>query len=93
MIDIAEQQWRYIGQLIEKLRDGEATAICCTPDAMARFEAERTEAAKKTVWYQGGCNSWYLDSRGIPASWPWTFERFLAEMATPRWEDLECVAS
>jgi hypothetical protein len=34
------------------------------------------------VWATG-CRSWYLDDRGIPASWPWTFDRFRQEMAAP----------
>ena len=89
LIDIAEHQWIYIGQLIQRLQAGEASEICCTREAMQRFEEERTEAAKKTVWYHGGCNSWYLDSRGIPASWPWTYSRFVTEMESPRWEDFE----
>jgi hypothetical protein len=60
---------------------------------MERFEIARTEAAKQTVWFKGGCNSWYLDSRGIPASWPWTYSRFVEEMEAPRWEDFDCVVS
>jgi hypothetical protein len=36
-----------------------------------------------------GCRSWYLDERGIPAVWPWTFDRFREAMAAPRLEDYE----
>ena len=93
LIDIAEHQWHYVAQLIERLRSGEASEVCCTEEAMERFENARTEAAKQTVWFQGGCNSWYLDSRGIPASWPWTYSRFVEEMEAPRWEDFDCVVS
>ncbi len=92
LIDIAEHQWRYIAQLIARLQSGDVDEICCKADAMARFEEERTEAAKHTVWFKGGCNSWYLDSRGIPASWPWTYSKFVEEMAHPRWDDFDCVA-
>ena len=91
LIDIAEHQWHYIAQLIARLQSGEIHEICCKADAMERFEAERTEAAKHTVWFTGGCNSWYLDSRGIPASWPWTYSRFVEEMDNPRWDDFDCV--
>jgi hypothetical protein len=55
-------------------------------EAMERFERERTEAAKKTAWYLGGCKSWYLGAGGVPANWPWNYVRFRAEMAVPRWE-------
>ena len=48
------------------------------------------EAAKKTVW-STGCRSWYLDDRGIPAVWPWTFDRFREEMASPKIADYEFV--
>jgi cation diffusion facilitator CzcD-associated flavoprotein CzcO len=92
LIDIAEHQWHYIAQLLDKLRSGEADEICCSRQAMVAFETARSEAAKKTVWFLGGCNSWYLDQRGIPASWPWTYSRFLAEMEQPNWShfDIRC---
>ena len=58
------------------------------PSAMDEFEASRVEAAKKTVWVTG-CRSWYLDDRGIPAMWPWPFDRFRAEMTAPKPEAFE----
>jgi hypothetical protein len=36
-----------------------------------------------------GCRSWYLDDRGVPAVWPWTFTRFREEMARPDMNDYE----
>lgn len=91
LIDIAEHQWCYIGQLLERLKNGEVREICCTSQALERFESDRTAAAKETVWFRGGCQSWYLDDRGIPASWPWTYSRFVERMTAPHWEDLDCV--
>ena len=55
---------------------------------MARFDAERREAAKKTIW-NTGCRSWYLDETGLPTAWPFTFDRFRREMGAPRLEDYE----
>jgi hypothetical protein len=69
-------------QLIEQLRAGACAEISASQAAMDTFEAERTEAAKKTVWVTG-CNSWYLDDRGIPATWPWSFDRFRQVMRAP----------
>jgi cation diffusion facilitator CzcD-associated flavoprotein CzcO len=91
LIDIAELQWDYIDQLLERIRSGECTEICVTPAALDRFDEERIAAAKTTVWYTGGCKSWYLDAQGIPASWPWNYNRFVAEMREPRWADFEMV--
>jgi cation diffusion facilitator CzcD-associated flavoprotein CzcO len=92
LIDIAEHQWHYIAQLIAKLHSGEADEINASGQAMEEFETARAEAAKKTVWYNGGCNSWYLDAQGIPASWPWTYSRFVSEMQAPNWAHFECVS-
>ncbi|WP_235015415.1 hypothetical protein [Oceanicoccus sp. KOV_DT_Chl] len=49
---------------------------------MDAFDQKRIAAAKKTI-FGSGCNSWYLDSEGIPATWPWNLERFEQVMATP----------
>jgi len=56
--------------------------------AMARFDADRREAAKSTTW-NTGCKSWYLDAAGLPSAWPWTFDRFIEEMSEPRLSDYE----
>jgi cation diffusion facilitator CzcD-associated flavoprotein CzcO len=88
LIEIAEIQFRYISKLIELFRSGHAREINVTADATERLEAERVEAAKTTIW-SSGCRSWYLDDRGVPATWPWTFERFRAEMDAPRLEAYE----
>ena len=82
LIEVAEIQFAYVMQLIDQLRTGECTEISASRAAMDSFEAERTEAAKHTVWVTG-CNSWYLDDRGIPATWPWSFDRFREAMRAP----------
>jgi cation diffusion facilitator CzcD-associated flavoprotein CzcO len=86
LIDVAEMQLDYIQQLCARVLDGGCREICATAEATARFDRDRTEAARKTV-FNTGCQSWYLDDRGIPAVWPWTFERFRDEMRAPR---LDC---
>jgi cation diffusion facilitator CzcD-associated flavoprotein CzcO len=88
LIEVAELQFSYVMQLIDRLRSGECREVCATATAMEEFEAARVEAAKKTVWVTG-CRSWYLDDRGIPATWPWPFDRFRAEMKAPRPEAFE----
>ncbi len=82
LIEVAELQFAYIMQLVERIRAGDCTGISARKEATEAFEAERVEAAKKTVWVTG-CNSWYLDDRGIPATWPWRFSRFREAMAEP----------
>ncbi len=89
LIEVAELQFGYVMQLIERLRSGECREVSATRTAMEEFEASRVEAAKKTVWVTG-CRSWYLDDRGIPATWPWAFDRFRTEMEAPDPEAFEC---
>lgn len=85
LIDIAEHQWHYIAQLMERLRMGECSEISVSKEALEKFETERIAAAKTTVWFTGGCRSWYLDAEGIPSSWPWDYQRFVEEMREPDW--------
>jgi cation diffusion facilitator CzcD-associated flavoprotein CzcO len=91
LIEVAELQFAYIQQLIDLVRSGRCREVSADAEATARFDDERVEAAKKTIWMTG-CRSWYLDDRGIPATWPWTFDRFREEMAEPQLDDFELVA-
>ena len=43
---------------------------------------------KNTVWVSG-CKSWYLDKNGNPVTWPWSFERFEADMKAPKFEEFD----
>lgn len=88
LIEVAELQMGYILRLVDELRAGRCRAIAATAEATAAFNAARVEAARNTVWMTG-CRSWYLDDRGIPAVWPWSFDRFREVMAAPRPEAWE----
>jgi cation diffusion facilitator CzcD-associated flavoprotein CzcO len=88
LIDVAEMQFSYIMQLVEQVRSGACREVSVSHQAMEHFDAERKEAAKKTIW-MSGCNSWYLDAHGVPAVWPWTFDRLQEELAAPRLDDYE----
>jgi cation diffusion facilitator CzcD-associated flavoprotein CzcO len=88
LTDIAEQQWAYIDQLVDLLRSGRCAAISPTPEALEDYETRRTEAARHTV-FASGCTSWYLDARGAPQVWPWSYDHFNQVMARPRLEDYE----
>lgn len=88
LVEVAERQINYLMQLIEGVQRGDYREASAAPEALARFEAERREAAKKTVWVTG-CNSWYLDKNGVPASWTFSFDRFAEEMTAPKMQDFE----
>ena len=82
LIEVAEVQFNYIAQLLDLLRDGRAGSVCVTGDANQVFEEERTIQAGNTVWATG-CNSWYLDDRGVPMAWPWNFQEYRNRLARP----------
>jgi cation diffusion facilitator CzcD-associated flavoprotein CzcO len=86
LIEVAELQLSYILQLVEQVRSGVCDGLCASQQAMERFDAERREAAKTTIW-ASGCTSWYLDDDGVPTAWPWTFDRFREEMSKPQLDD------
>ena len=90
LIDVADLQLGYILQLIEKVEAGECREVCAEAMSSQKFEEERQQAAANTVWVTG-CNSWYLDDRGIPAVWPWTFRRFRERMACPDWSAFDLI--
>ena len=90
LIDVAEAQFMYVLQLVDLLVRGRCREVSVSRQAMARFETERVEAARNTVWMTG-CRSWYLDDRGVPAAWPWSFTRFRAAMARPVLDDYQLV--
>lgn len=88
LIEIAERQLDYVLQLLDGIRRNEYREVSPTFEATQRFEDERSEAARHTVW-ASGCNSWYLDKRGVPASWTFTHARFVDEMTAPRMENFD----
>lgn len=82
LIEVAELQMGYVMQLLDAFDVAGGALVSPTPEATEAFEASRVEAAKNTVWMTG-CSSWYLDDRGVPASWPWPFEHFRETLAEP----------
>ncbi len=92
LIQTAEMQFDYVLQIVNHVKQGDINEAVITQEAYERFDAERYEAAKGTVWATG-CNSWYLDNNGVPFAWPFPFSRFREEMNTPKLEDYETTAT
>ncbi len=86
LIEVAELQLGYLLQLVEEVRTRRCRTLCVSHRAMERFDRERREAARNTIW-ASGCRSWYLDASGLPTAWPFTFDRFREEMARPKLVD------
>nr|WP_286207810.1 NAD(P)/FAD-dependent oxidoreductase [Hephaestia sp. MAHUQ-44] len=87
-IETSEFQADYVMQVIDGLIRGDYREVCVTGKALRAFEDERQAAGRKTVWVTG-CDSWYLDKKGVPTSWTFSYDRFVQEMAAPRMQDFE----
>jgi cation diffusion facilitator CzcD-associated flavoprotein CzcO len=88
LIEVAEVQFAYVSQLIDRIARGECAEVSPRRDVTDTREAGRVEATKKTIWATG-CKSWYLDPAGVPAVWPWSFDHFVEVMAAPELADFE----
>jgi len=84
----AENQFNYAMGLIDVLRSGNVTEIAPKPAAVKAFNEAVKAKMPDTIWATG-CKSWYVDKNGNVASWPWTYEKFQADMKAPVLDDYE----
>ena len=84
----AENQFNFALQLILKLQGGNLSEIAPKREAAQAFNEAVRAKLPDTIW-ASGCQSWYIDPFGNIASWPWTYEKFEADMRAPVWEDFE----
>ena len=82
LIEVAELQVEYSLQLVDYIAAGDFRLVAPSVEATESHEEARIQAAGKTVWATG-CKSWYLDDRGVPMAWPWSFREFQRRMSTP----------
>jgi cation diffusion facilitator CzcD-associated flavoprotein CzcO len=90
VIMISETQVAYVMQWIRMWARGEVERMAPRTEAMERFNAEVRDAMSPTIWVTG-CNSWYLDSEGVPELWPWRQSRHRDLLRAPALEDFEIV--
>jgi cation diffusion facilitator CzcD-associated flavoprotein CzcO len=88
VIEMSEVQCKYLLQIIDRWRDGEFDEIDVSEKKADEFLQYIRAGMGKTVWV-GGCQSWYLDGDGDPILWPYTWQRWVEEMAEPDMRDFE----
>ena len=86
LIQVAEVQLDYIMQLMRQIQAREGAEVEPKAEATQRFNDQIKAAMTGTVWVTG-CSSWYLDKNGNPALYPWDFQHFRQDMATPNLDD------
>ncbi|WP_158888330.1 flavin-containing monooxygenase [Amycolatopsis anabasis] len=71
VVFMIESQIRYVADAIGLVEDSGAGAIETRAAAQARFNDEIQRKLEKGIWTQGGCQSWYLDAKGVNRTiWP-----------------------
>ncbi len=72
MVYIIEAQIDYVAGALEFAESSHVDVLEITPEAEARFVTEVDAASAKTVWIEGGCQSWYVDPRSgrLTLTWP-----------------------
>lgn len=83
LIAISEHQVDYIISMLDRMKADGLAAIAASESAFAEYNAAMAEAVKSTVWFTGGCKSWYFDKSGLPNLYPWFPLRYLKEMRNP----------
>ncbi|MCE9648995.1 MAG: NAD(P)/FAD-dependent oxidoreductase [Parvibaculum sp.] len=81
-LQTAELQFGYALKLIEMIRAGNAREIAPRHEALRAFNDAVKAKMPDTIW-ASGCKSWYINKDGHVASWPWTFDKFKADMSEP----------
>ncbi|SDJ26733.1 hypothetical protein SAMN04488540_106134 [Ferrimonas sediminum] len=83
VIAMSEVQMDYLLQLIQQWQQRHFDAVSARTSAMEAFNHTLKTAMKDTVWL-GVCQSWYLDPDGDPAIWPFSWQRWVDEVAAPQ---------
>ncbi len=60
-----EAQIHYVLELLRTLRERPAGTIEPRAEAQADYNRWLQKNMQRTVWLQGGCDSWYLDDEGV----------------------------
>lgn len=91
LIKIAEMQCDYIMKLVTKLGSDKIKQLAPTENATNLYNDEIHQAAKDTLWMGAGCQSWYIDERGMLTVWPKSISEFKQLLLTPELSDYEIV--
>jgi cation diffusion facilitator CzcD-associated flavoprotein CzcO len=84
---IIEEHVEYVLKLIDLIDEGNA-AIAPDWDRSVELLEEIVGRAKETVWYTGGCKSWYLDKNGVPLLNPLTVQQLHDDLSEVARDDL-----
>lgn len=71
IVYMLESQANYIADALRTMSRRGVRAVEVRDEAQRRYAADLDPALNNTVWNQGGCNSWYMDTKGRNSvMWP-----------------------
>jgi cation diffusion facilitator CzcD-associated flavoprotein CzcO len=92
VVFMIESQIRYVSQAMALVEQRGAQALDTRESAQAQFQSDMQRKLVNGVWTQGGCKSWYLDSRGVNRTiWPGFTWRYWLRTRKLEAEDFEVV--
>ncbi len=72
-----EAQMTYVLDALRVMRERDLTSVDVRPEVQDAYMASVDARLGEMVWVKGGCQSWYLDTSGVPrALWPGTMREF-----------------
>ena len=80
LIMISEHQVDYVIAMLDTMRRAKVQALSPKQQAYEAYNAGLAEAAEKTVWVTGGCDSWYIDASGLPNLYSHAPQQYLRDM-------------
>jgi cation diffusion facilitator CzcD-associated flavoprotein CzcO len=93
VVFMIESQIRYVVDAIRLVDSSRAKAIDVRADVQQRFNADIQRKLVRGVWTQGGCQSWYLDAKGVNRTiWPGFTWRYWLDTRKVRPADFELTA-
>lgn len=70
-VTMIEAQAEHIVRALAWLKRNKGNALSVRPDLADAFDQETQKRLKRSVWIEGGCQSWYQDDTGrVVALWP-----------------------
>jgi cation diffusion facilitator CzcD-associated flavoprotein CzcO len=89
LIMISEHQIDYIISMLKAMREKRIASLVPKLDAFNEYNATLSEQIKTTVWYNGGCDSWYFDKSGKPNLYSFPPQQYLKDMHSPNLDEYE----
>ena len=68
-------------------------ALAPKEEAFEAYNRKMSAAVKRTIWFTGGCQSWYLDPDGVPNVYPWAPSQYRKDMHNPDFSEFHLIAS